>query len=345
MEKEEVEIEAKKSTAGNTEIKPVMDYDEGFAPEYPKKKEIVVETNEVTHVEQESKDIPSAEAGKEEEEQKTPETANDDNSFRLTMTTDLWNQITRILKPIYPSDDGVVFNLKNNGMNTIVIDLAHVAIISIGIPREAFNEYSINKETRFCLNIDSAYKFKNGSLVSISRQKNTGTIEFQIIEFRSPEEITLNIPEMDPDAVTIPKIPELHMGHGPVVVPLKPYKEYMSKVTTDWFRMTVKEGEMILTNKSETDTSLETSITTVLNKSNGLYFKDGAFEEKCSYPAEYIQSLVKALTTVKNIEINYKTDYPMEVKFSLPIWAKKVKGEYMDGIVDVTYLLAPRMVQ
>jgi len=339
-EMEEVEIEAKKSTAGNTEIKPVMDYDEGFAPEYPKKKEIVVETNEVTHVEQESKDIPSAEAGKEEEEQKTPETANDDDSFRLTMTTDLWNQITRILKPISASY-GVVFNLKNNGMNTIVIDPAHVAMISIGnIPREAFNEYSINKETRFCLDPDSAYKFKNGSLISISRQKNTG-----MIEFRSTEGITLNIPEMDPDAVTILKIPELHMEHGPVVVPLKPYKEYMSKVTTDWFRMTVKEGEMILTNKSETDTSLETSITTVLNKNNGLYFKDGAFEAKCSYPAEYIQSLVKALTTVKNIEINYETDYPMEVKFSLPIWAKKVKGEYMDGIVDVTYLLAPRMVQ
>jgi hypothetical protein len=62
-----------------------------------------------------------------------------------------------------------------------------------------------------------------------------------------------------------------------------------------------------------------------------------------NYPLEYLIKTVKAATTVTEMEIAYKTDYPMEVAFKLPEVVKKERGRYRPGIIPVRFLLAPRM--
>jgi proliferating cell nuclear antigen len=63
------------------------------------------------------------------------------------------------------------------------------------------------------------------------------------------------------------------------------------------------------------------------------------------YPIEYLLKILKAVTAVTEMDIHYRTDYPMELDFKLPEVVAKTRGYYLQGEIPVRYLLAPRMEQ
>ena len=157
--------------------------------------------------------------------------------------------------------------------------------------------------------------------------------------------VAQTVMEVDLDSITIPRVPEINSKCS-ATVKMEPFRKFfgIAKNISDAIRMTMHaEGILILLARSDSN---EAEI--VLNRENNDILDismSGEQTVRSSYPLEYIQDMVKAASTVTEMEITYKTDYPLAASFKLPAVVKKDKGRYPPGIIPVKYLLAPRMEQ
>ena len=326
----------------------ILDYDEGFKPEYRNKVKTVNVPEHVPEIPEEEdvvaqddeETVLKAGEPEEHEEPKEPSEVQEPEdfryrSFKVGMQTDTWNQVIKLLSTLVTE---ARFVWKNEGLKVVSVDPAHTAMYEILVPNEALMERVAEEDTEFALDLKTFPKLKNGGMFYMSRKsKNQIKID--------NDGVAQTVMEMDLDSITIPRVPEIN-SKCRATVKIEPFRKFfgIAKNISDAIRMTMHvEGILILSARSDSNEA-----ETVLNRENNDILDismSGEQTVRSSYPLDYIQNMVKAASTVTEMAINYKTDYPLAVSFKLPMVAKKDKGKYPPGIIPVRFLLAPRMEQ
>ncbi|MEM0133655.1 MAG: hypothetical protein QXU18_00290 [Thermoplasmatales archaeon] len=332
------EIEVKREEENTKAHESVMDYDQGFTPRYEKKVKVVKETEPEPEV-PEQEDDDAAKSGSVQENTETKETKDTNevekakvSNFAITVDTDIWNQIARLLHAIRANAQ---LSLDRNGMHVRMTDAAHVAMVTIDVPRENLRELDLpDNDTKFAVDLETFPKMKNGSTMGIRRHNSGYDLEV------SCNGLEYTVPEIEA-TTPVEKLPELNYEDY-AVVGVDALRKFIgaAKSLTDAFRITFDPYNVEL--KSQNDTN---AIRAVLTKEYGL--TDSRIREKCrsSYPTEYVEKLLKAVTTVTEMKLEIKDDYPLKATFWLPETVAKAKGYYAHGVIPCTYLLAPRMEQ
>lgn len=367
VEKKMEEVEVKTETENQKgkesrkeQIKSVMDYDQGFKPEYrnrvktvnipdtvqeiPEDEDVVAQNDEeFVQMAGEPEEQKEVEKPKQTKSEEVPLEVLQTYDFKVVMQTDIWNQVIGLLKTIVAD---ARFTFVKEGINIRVVDPASVEMLDITMPKEELAERDAQDGTVFVLDISRMPKLKNGGLFQMSRKYTTKEREKEIqISF---DGIVQTVKELDVNAVRYPRIPPISYGDESVTaeIRLEPLRKFMAvaRDISDAVTFTAHREDMITVSaKSDTNKG-----EIVLDRDNGGILDFRMDREltaiESNYPLEYIEKTVKA-TIATELEISWKTDYPMTATFRLPPVAKRNKGHYPTGVIPVTFMLAPRMEQ
>ncbi len=215
------------------------------------------------------------------------------------------------------------FVFEQNGLRVKAVDPAHVAMVNLEVPREAFNDYQISGEEQMAIDLDRVKKVMRlvtaGTHISAIRHKDK--LEFEIGTVN--KKITL----LDDGAISVPKVPQI--SSESYVVIRKQYFEMGLKAAedvSDSIRLTLRPDQFSARSLSDSEES-----ELVLQK-DMISDISCAEEVSCSYPLEYLLKLIKSLSTAEEIKLSFKNDYPLVISFEF--------GQ--DGNMTGEFLLAPR---
>ena len=247
----------------------------------------------------------------------------------LKMTISLKNlkEITDLLNTVVTE---AKFKVSADGLSVKAVDPAHVAMVSIEIPKAAFVEYATDGEEELSIDVErvkSVIKLASSSdLVTITR--DGGKLKFEI------STIVKSISLLDNGSVTTPRVPQIS-SENYVVVPKADLERGLraAEDVSDSIRLTLSENELRARSSSDSE------------ESEMVLPKDFLREIKCaqpiksSYPLEYLLKLVKSLSSAELIKLSFKDDYPLTIEFSFG------QGKDSAGNITGNFLLAPRMEQ
>lgn len=223
------------------------------------------------------------------------------------------------------------FKLDNNGISVKAVDPAHVAMISIDLPKEIFNEYQIDEEEEIALDVErlkAVIKLASSNdLVTISKEKEK--LKFEI------GNIVKSISLLDNNSVTTPRIPQISseyyvvMGKTELEKGLKAAED-----VSDAIRLSLSDSDFKARSMSDSE---ESEMVLPKDMLKEIFCKNPV---KSSYPLEYLLKLVKSLASSEDMKLSFKDDYPLTIEFSLNP-GKDNPGKQISGV----FLLAPRMEQ
>ncbi|MEM0141114.1 MAG: DNA polymerase sliding clamp [Thermoplasmatales archaeon] len=216
-------------------------------------------------------------------------------------------------------------DFKPDGISSKVMDPARVAMISLEIKRDAFQEFNIDGEDSLGLDIEKMRNFL----------RLTGPDEIIDIKFDGKRismkvgNLAASIPMIDPSTLTTPKIPTIEPQDKIVTdlsLLLKGIKaaEGISEVVT----FSMKNDEVRIFAKGETDS--ETTEMTVPKSQAKEYIYSA--DAKSSFALEYLTKFLRALESTDEISISLGNDYPL-----------RMEAPILNGKGKVTFLIAPRI--
>lgn len=223
------------------------------------------------------------------------------------------------------------FKLDQNGLSVKAVDPAHVAMISIDVPKESFNEYQIDSDEEIAIDVE---KLKSVIRLASSSDSVTITKEKERLRFEIGS-IIKSIALLDPNSVSTPRVPQISsefyvvLAKGELERGLKAAED-----VSDAIRLTLSSEDFKARSMSDSE------------ESEMILPKDMLKEIKCqdsiksSYPLEYLLKLVKSLGSAEDLKLSFKDDYPLTIEFSLG----QSKGS-AEGSIKGLFLLAPRMEQ
>lgn len=216
-------------------------------------------------------------------------------------------------------------DFKPDGISAKVMDPARVAMISIDLKKDAFQEYDIEGEDSLGIDIEKMRNFL----------KLTSPNEIIDLNYDGKKilmkigNLSAGIPLIDPSALTTPKIPSIE-PQDKIVTDLELLStgikaaEGISEVVT----FSIKAEELKIYAKGETDS--ETTEMTIPKGSAKEYIF--ASDAKSSFALEYLTKFLRALESTKEVSIALGNDYPL-----------RMEAPILNGKGKVTFLIAPRI--
>ncbi|MCL4331566.1 MAG: DNA polymerase sliding clamp [Candidatus Thermoplasmatota archaeon] len=248
--------------------------------------------------------------------------------LRLTISVKNLKEIADLLNTVVTE---AKFKIDQTGISVKVVDPAHVAMVSIDVPKEAFVEYQIDGEEEISIDVErmkSVIRLANsGDQVTLTKEKEK--LKFEI------NNISKSIALLDNNTVMTPRVPVISSDNY-VVVSKSEFERGLraAEDVSDSIRLTLGPDEFKARSSSDSE------------ESEMILTKDMLKELKCSapikssYPLEYLLKLVKSLTSSDEIKLSFKDDYPLNIEFSF--------GQSKGGAENQakgSFLLAPRMEQ
>ncbi len=250
------------------------------------------------------------------------------STARMTISIRNLKEIADLLNTVV---NEAKFKLDSNGLSVKAVDPAHVAMISIDVPREAFLDFQIEGEDEISIDIEklkSVIKLAS-STDSVTMIKEKEKLKFEI------NNITKSISLLDNNTVFTPRVPQI--ASESYLVLSKSELERGLKAAED-----VSDSiKFMLSPEDFKARSMSDS-----EESELILTKDMLKEIKCdspvksSYPLEYLLKLIKSLSSAGDVKLGFKDDYPLTIEFKL---GSQKPGE-VPGI-NGSFLLAPRMEQ
>jgi proliferating cell nuclear antigen len=216
-------------------------------------------------------------------------------------------------------------DFKPDGISAKVMDPARVAMISVEVKREAFQEFDVTGEESLGLDIEKMRNF-------LKLTASTEIIDFKYDGKRISMKLgnlSAGIPVIDPSALTTPKIPTIE-PQDKIVVDINLLSqgikaaEGISEVVT----FSIKSDELKLYAKGETD-SETTEMTIPKSLAKEYIFSS---DSKSSFALEYLTKFLRALESTEEVSIAIGNDYPL-----------RMEAPIMNGKGKVTFLIAPRI--
>lgn len=245
--------------------------------------------------------------------------------IRLNLSVKNLKEITDLLSTIVSE---AKFRVDENGMSVTAVDPAHVAMIMLEVPKEAFVEFHTDGQEEIALDI---YRLKSVIRLASSSENVGITKDGEKLKFELGT-INKSISLLDPSTIVTPKIPNITSEYY-AVLKKSDFERGLraAEDISDSIRFTLsqdgfkayshsesEESEMILPKDLITDMSCNTTI-------------------KSSYPLEYLLKFIKAISSTDSLKLSFRDDYPLSVEFYLD----QNPGAKIKGL----FLLAPRMEQ
>ncbi len=248
--------------------------------------------------------------------------------LRLTISVKNLKEIADLLNTVVTE---AKFKVESGLISVKVVDPAHVAMVCLDIPKEAFVEYQIDGDEELALDVErmkSVIRLANSSdQVTLSKEKEK--LKFEI------NNISKSIALLDNSTVVTPRVPVI-TSENYVVVSKTEFERGLraAEDVSDSIRLILSSDEFRAKSSSDSE------------ESEMILTRDMLKEIKCastiksSYPLEYLLKLVKSLTTSDEIKLSFKDDYPLNIEFTFG----QGKGT-QPGVIKGSFLLAPRMEQ
>ncbi|AEF96534.1 DNA polymerase sliding clamp [Methanotorris igneus] len=222
--------------------------------------------------------------------------------------------------------DEICFEVNEEGIKARAMDPSHVALVSIDIPKEAFEEYEadvhdIGVDLEAFKKIMNRAKAKDKLILELDEEKNKLNVIFKGAATRK---FALALYDVSSSNLQVPDIEypnEILIKAGPFVDALKD-----ADLVNDHVTLKVEDGKFIVYAKgdlNESETIFEEDSESIISMNIGE-------NAKSTFNLEYLRDMTKAASSSDILKIYLGTDMP-------------VKIEYDVAGANLTFLLAPRI--
>nr|7RPO_C Chain C, DNA polymerase sliding clamp 3 [Saccharolobus solfataricus]7RPW_C Chain C, DNA polymerase sliding clamp 3 [Saccharolobus solfataricus]7RPX_C Chain C, DNA polymerase sliding clamp 3 [Saccharolobus solfataricus] len=238
----------------------------------------------------------------------------------------------RVLKDIIQAlarlVDEAVLKFKQDSVELVALDRAHISLISVNLPREMFKEYDVNDEFKFGFNTQYLMK-----ILKVAKRKEA--IE---IASESPDSVIINIIgstnrefNVRNLEVSEQEIPEINLQFDiSATISSDGFKSAISEVSTVTDNVVVEGHEDRILIKAEGESEVEVEFS---KDTGGLQDLEFSKESKNSYSAEYLDDVLSLTKLSDYVKISFGNQKPLQLFFN------------MEGGGKVTYLLAPKVLE
>lgn len=227
--------------------------------------------------------------------------------------------------------DDFKMTFSKKGMTILVVDPAHVAMLSIEAPKEFFDTYTFKSDGEEYEIGMEAQKLKDfmKSLSASDEITFACDSEEKSIVLRSGK-LTRKMSMIDTTGMSNAKIPDLEMKSTIEMTNdiLRTAITAVSQVS-DHIAIKADAKKMMVLLSGEGDTD---KVDMELDKNDKIEVKGE--DSRSLYPLDYMESISKSIGTKNNIVFHFGTDYPCMIEFLI----ENDKTE-----AECVYLLAPRI--
>lgn len=331
------------------ETRELAEYDEGFVPEYHKRKMSVEIVDAGENPDANQNDAATGGERVVAQIQEAQPVANVEKKYnnrcgpgkiQIMMAGKALKEVLGAIKAIFYSKYGsseVKFRATENGMTVAQIDPSHVAMVTVEMPKDSFVGYWYDTQAE---SVDIALDVDRLSKLMTYNKDDVITLEVKTDHDKAEKTLTVDngstkasMSVLDEDAVFVPRIPALMPTKDFAVLPPKKFQGALrtAVLISDAARITFDKETLKVGAKSG-----EESAETVFTKDEMKEFQVNE-PGKVLYPIECLQRMVNAIKGTDEFRMTLKEDYPAKIDFYLPV------GRGATEKIHITYFLAPRM--
>ncbi|CAB3287973.1 DNA polymerase sliding clamp [Methanocaldococcus lauensis] len=222
--------------------------------------------------------------------------------------------------------DEICFEVDEEGVKAAAMDPSHVALVSLEIPRFAFEEYEadshdIGIDLEAFKKVMNRAKSKDKLILELDEEKNRLNV---IFENTGKRKFSLALLDISSSSVKVPEIeyPNVIMIKGDA------FKEALkdADLFSDYVILKADEDKFVVQAKGDLN-----EIEAVFEKdSSAIISLEVTEESKSAFNLDYLVDMVKGVSKGDIIKIYLGTDMPVKIEYSL-------------AGVNLTFLLAPRI--
>lgn len=225
--------------------------------------------------------------------------------------------------------DEILLTFKKDGVHARAMDSAHLAMVDLFIPSDAFETYTVMEETNLGIRLDDINNVlkrasKNDKL-SISYEEKSNVLSLKFIG-QIKREFLINLIELSENTPAMPKLP---IEVNAVIIPTA-LKEAIKDIGTisDYAIFEAEKNVFYIKAKSSRG-----SVSLEFTKESGYlleYEIKGDKKVKTSYGIKYLEYLTSVADDAVSATLGFSTNAPLKLDYKIP------------NDVQLTFLLAPR---
>ncbi len=238
-----------------------------------------------------------------------------------------WKTIIEALSALVKE---IYFSADESGLHARAIDDAHIAMVDLSFPKDAFKEYTCTGETKFGISLTEMMQIMRraggSDYLELTVDETKNKLKIKLTSASAKRNFSLSLlGDTSGEEIPIPKI------------------EFNTIITIDAgvFKDAIKDAEVVgdyilleatpdmLKVAAEGDTG---NVEVTIDKETDTLYKFEVKEEsKAIYALKYLSDMTKAVSSTDNLEIEYSSDMPLKIGF-----------ETLGG-GKLEYFLAPRI--
>jgi proliferating cell nuclear antigen len=218
------------------------------------------------------------------------------------------------------------FKIGQQGISVNAVDPAHVAMVSLEIPKGILLEYDVESEEELSLDLEKVkgiLKLASGN-DSFIITKDKEKLRFEI------GNIIKSISLLDNSQISTPRVPQI-VAEDYIVINKGDLEKGLKAAedVSDAIRFTMNPDSFSAKSMSDAD---ESEMILPGDKLKEIQCHESI---KSSYPLEYLLKFMRSISPNEEVKLSFKSDYPLTIEFNLGSEsADRIKGRF---------LLAPRM--
>lgn len=212
------------------------------------------------------------------------------------------------------------------GIELVAIDRAHISLVKLSIPKDAFKEYEVQEEFNFGFNTQYLLK-----ILSTSKRKESITFESSdpssvMIEIVGALRRDYQVRNLD---VSPPEIPELNLQYDvSASINSSGFKKAVNEISSVSDVVVIKADENGVVLKSKGESNVEVEFTKDIGGLQEIELNKSA---ESSYSAEYLNDILVLTKLSGFVKLSFSDQKPLQLQFN------------METGGNVIYLLAPQL--
>ncbi|MEM0091828.1 MAG: proliferating cell nuclear antigen (pcna) [Saccharolobus sp.] len=222
--------------------------------------------------------------------------------------------------------DEAAFKFKQDSMELVALDRAHISLITVVLPKEIFKEYDVQDELKFGFNTQNLLKLlktaKRKEAIEISAD-SPDFINLNILGGVNREFIVRNL------EITEPELPEINLQFDIIAtINSNGFRSAVSEVSTVSDTVIIEGYEDKIIIKADGENKIEVEFS---KESGGLQDLEYSQKSNSSYSAEYLDDILSLTKLSDLVKLSFSSQKPLQLEFN------------MEGGGKVNYLLAPKV--
>ncbi|WP_423792552.1 DNA polymerase sliding clamp [Methanocaldococcus indicus] len=210
--------------------------------------------------------------------------------------------------------DEITIKIDEEGMKAIAMDPSHVALVKLEVPKLAFDSYEIDEEKEIGIDLEMLKKIFNRAkakdklILELDEEKNKLNIIFENTGKRK-----FSISLLETGGITH-KVPEIEYVNK-VMLKGDAFKEALkdAKLFSDSVTLKIDEEKFVVYAKSEVN-----EVESIFDKdSSAVISLECGEEAKSSFNLEYLEDMVKGVSSGDIVKIELGNDMPLKLEYSL----------------------------